>query len=72
MDEPLLLRVPEAAALLRISRATFYKLLADGEVPSLRVGGRTRVPLDGLRAWIAARAETALATTRNRQREDRG
>ncbi len=60
MDEPLLLRVPEAAVLLRISRAKLYQLLATGQVPSFRVGGRTRIPVAGLRRWLDEQTESAL------------
>jgi excisionase family DNA binding protein len=38
------LTVSELAALLRVSRATAYGLVAGGEVPSVRVGGSLRIP----------------------------
>lgn len=60
-QEPLLYRVPEAAAALGISRAKAYELLSSGELPSVRVGSSVRVPVGALRAWIdrqlTARAE---------------
>ncbi|HWI07312.1 MAG TPA: helix-turn-helix domain-containing protein [Solirubrobacteraceae bacterium] len=37
------LTVSEAAALLRISRATAYRLVDAGELPAVRVGGQLRV-----------------------------
>ena len=35
--------VPEVAALLRVSRATVWRLLRTGELPCTRVRGATRV-----------------------------
>jgi excisionase family DNA binding protein len=57
--EPLLLRVEDAAAMASISRSTAYSLLADGEWPYIVVGHAKRVPVDGLRAWIASRVTAA-------------
>lgn len=48
----LTLRVKETAEALGISRAKAYELIAAGEIPSVRIGGCVRVPLDALRAWI--------------------
>jgi excisionase family DNA binding protein len=42
-NAPLLLRVPEAAELLRISRSTLYQLIARGEVSIVRIGRTVRV-----------------------------
>jgi excisionase family DNA binding protein len=42
-DAPLLLRIPEAARLLGISRTTMYQLVARGEVPVLRIGRSVRI-----------------------------
>ena len=39
-DLPLLLAVPRAATLLGISRAAAYRLVASGELPARRLGGR--------------------------------
>jgi excisionase family DNA binding protein len=38
------LTVDEAARLLRIGRSSCYRAIARGEVPSIRVGRRLRVP----------------------------
>jgi excisionase family DNA binding protein len=53
--ERLLLRPTEAADLIGVGRSTIYELIATGEVPSLKIGSSVRVPVDGLREWIAAR-----------------
>jgi excisionase family DNA binding protein len=56
MDE-LLLRPTEAARLLGIGRSKVYELLAKGELPSIRIGGSVRVPVDALRAWVARQVQ---------------
>jgi len=48
---PLLLAVPRAAA---ISRASAYRLVATGELPSRRLGGRVYVVTAALRELVAA------------------
>jgi len=56
IDNRLLLKVPEAARLLRISRNLAYELVARGELPSVRLGRVIRVPRRGLEEWIARQA----------------
>jgi excisionase family DNA binding protein len=51
----LMLRPGEAAEALGFSRSKTYELIASGELPSVRVGSSRRVPLEQLKAWIAAR-----------------
>jgi excisionase family DNA binding protein len=42
--EPLvLLTVGEAAELLRLAKPTVYRLIAEGALPSLKVGGSIRI-----------------------------
>lgn len=53
-DLPLLLPVPRAAVLLGISRASAYRLVATGELPSRRLGGRVYVITEELRHIVAA------------------
>lgn len=43
----------EAAEAIGVGRSKIYELLASGELPSIRIGGSVRVPVDALRAWIA-------------------
>jgi excisionase family DNA binding protein len=49
----LLLRPSEAAEMLGISRSKIYELLAERRVPSVRIGDRLRIPIDGLRRWVS-------------------
>ncbi|OBF84423.1 hypothetical protein A5791_23985 [Mycobacterium sp. 852002-51163_SCH5372311] len=53
-DLPLLLAVPHAARLLGISRAAAYRLVASGELPVRRLGGRVYVLTSGLRELVAS------------------
>jgi excisionase family DNA binding protein len=53
----LTLRPVEVGESLGIGRSKVYELLASGELPSIRVGGVVRVPVDALRAWIARHLE---------------
>ncbi len=55
----LLLRVEEAAEAIACSRSKTYQLLADGSLPSVRVGRSIRVPVAALESWINERAAVA-------------
>ncbi|MGB3485172.1 MULTISPECIES: helix-turn-helix domain-containing protein [Mycobacteriaceae] len=46
--------MPRAAVLLGISRASAYRLVATGELPSRRLGGRVYVVTAELRQIVAA------------------
>jgi excisionase family DNA binding protein len=50
--EPLLLRVPEAAWRLGLSRSTLYELIAAGELRVIKVGRAVRIPAAELAAWV--------------------
>jgi excisionase family DNA binding protein len=50
--------VAEAAALMNISRAKLYELIARGEIPSIRLDGRRLVRVEALRAYLI-KLETA-------------
>lgn len=60
MNDRLMLRPGEAADAIGVSRSKAYELIAEGQIPSVKVGGCVRVPVDALRDWInrqlAARA----------------
>lgn len=49
---PLMLSVPEVAAVLGISRAGAYELARSKEFPSLTIGTRIVVPKDKFIIWI--------------------
>lgn len=55
----LLLRVAEAAELMGISRSKAYEMISAGILPSVRIGGSLRIPVDELRAWIKNQCQPA-------------
>jgi excisionase family DNA binding protein len=46
-------RINEAAASCRLSRSTIYKLIAAGELRSVKVGGRRLIPVEAIEALLA-------------------
>jgi len=58
-----LLRPEEAAAQLNISRTAVYGMIASGELPSITIGRRRRVPQAAVDEFIAARLAQAQAAT---------
>jgi excisionase family DNA binding protein len=50
-----LLRAEEAARLLRISRTAVFKLLASGELRSITIGRRRRIPRAALDDYVQNR-----------------
>ena len=58
---PLMLSLPQTAAVLGISRSAAYSLAAEGALPLLRIGGRKVVPKEALREWIKERTESAFS-----------
>lgn len=60
-DSSILLTVPEAAALLRLGRDATYRLVAQGQVPYVKLGGAVRIPKRALIDYIECRAQESLA-----------
>ena len=52
---PLMLSVPEVAAVLGISRAGAYELARSKGVPALKIGSRIVVPKEKFIGWIYTR-----------------
>lgn len=53
VDElPLMLTVDEAAGVLRIGRNSAYAAVADGGIPSVRIGRIIRIPRDALASLL--------------------
>ena len=59
-----LLTVPEAAKLLRVSRNLAYDLVARGELPSLRLGRVIRIPTQALLEWLQRQSNESLSRER--------
>jgi excisionase family DNA binding protein len=53
-DQELLLRIDTAAERLSVSRATLYRLIRRGELPTVRIGSAVRVSTVALERWLAA------------------
>jgi len=51
---PLLIGVPEAGWMLGLSPKTIRRMMAGGDLKSVRVGGRRLLPVADLAAWAAA------------------
>jgi excisionase family DNA binding protein len=51
-DTPLLYTLPEAAALLRISRTKLYELLTANEIESIHIGRSRKIPAIALHDYI--------------------
>jgi excisionase family DNA binding protein len=50
-----LVTLKEAQEFLGVSRATFFKVLRSGDLPVVRIGGRTLVRPQALRSFVEAR-----------------
>jgi len=60
--EDRLLTAGDAAALLQVPKAHVYELVRRGNLPATRLGKYVRLPLRGLRAWIAQHQGEQLAS----------
>ncbi len=54
--DQLAISVAEAADRIGISRSKAYQLVASGDLPTVRIGGKTLVPVERLRRWVNDRA----------------
>lgn len=59
MTAPLLCTVDEAAELLSIGRTKTYKLIADGQLRTVRIGRRRLVPRAEIEAFVAELLEAS-------------
>jgi excisionase family DNA binding protein len=66
----LLLRPSEAAEILGLSLSKVYALLAAGELPAIKIGDSTRVPVVELQEWLAARRRGLEGTVPDAQVTD--
>ena len=49
---PLLLNVNQTCALLNIGRGLCYQLIAEGKLPSIRLGRRVLISRQALESWV--------------------
>ena len=50
-----LLTTRELVDMLQLDRVTIYKMVKDGELPSLRVGGQWRFSEEAIGSWLRRR-----------------
>lgn len=55
--EPMAVSAVEAARLLGVSKPKVYELMGREDFPAFKLGGRTLISVEGLRAWVKAQAE---------------
>ena len=46
------LKVPEVARIIRVARSRAYELVAEGDIPSIRIGRSVRVSRRELDKWL--------------------
>jgi excisionase family DNA binding protein len=60
-DEPdRLLKAAELQVALAMSRAKVYRMMQDGTLPTVRVGGSVRVPRRALVKWLEENTQPGL------------
>lgn len=59
-DERLTVSVPEAGRLLGIGRTSAYKAAQEGEIPTVRIGGRVLVPKAALERMLGEATADAV------------
>lgn len=55
MGGRLLLRPEEAGEVIGVSRSQVYKLISEGQIPTVCIGRSRRISRRALEAWVAAR-----------------
>ena len=54
------LKVPEVAEVLRIARSRAYELVAEGEIPSIKIGRSVRVSRKELERWLEEQRQAEI------------
>ena len=65
----LLLTIPQVASALHVSRAKVYELIRTHGLPTFDCGGRKRVPLHALQAWIDAHTSSGTEEPERQQNQ---
>lgn len=55
VEPPTLITIQAAADHLGLSRSKLYELIADGEMPTVKIGRARRIALQDLRDFVASR-----------------
>ena len=56
----LLVKIPQAAAMLGISRTKLYELIARKQIPVCRIDRSVRIAVDTLEKWVASQVGKQL------------
>jgi excisionase family DNA binding protein len=67
-----LMSVREVAAYLGIGRSTVYRLLRDGELPSIKVRAGRRFRRAAIERWVAAREAEGARSWRGEMASSKG
>jgi excisionase family DNA binding protein len=59
--EPILVTPEQAAQKLGVGRDRIYRLMANGELPSVKIARSRRIPVDALRAYVKCLLEEGQA-----------
>jgi excisionase family DNA binding protein len=59
LNEPIAVSIGEAARLISCGRSTLYQLINKNQIPLLKIGRRSVVPLADLRNFIEAKVKQA-------------
>lgn len=51
------MRITETSELIGCSRSRTYELVRAGIIPSIKIGGSTRVPYEELKVWIKSQVD---------------
>lgn len=70
--EKLLAKPSEAADALGLGRSKTYQLIANGTLPSVRIGKSIRVPIEALRRWAEDQAKQAEASSETQPAREHG
>ena len=67
--EQLLLRPSDVCEVIGLGKSKVYALIAEGVIPSVRIGKSVRIPVDALRLWVESVAKMSPAKPQDLERE---
>jgi excisionase family DNA binding protein len=64
---PLLLTIPQAAAVLAVGRTTVYELIGAGDLEAVHIGRSARVPVAALEDYVERQRRGRVTVRRSRE-----
>jgi excisionase family DNA binding protein len=64
---PLLLTIPQAAAVLAVGRTTVYELIAAGDLEAVHIGRSARVPVAAVEDYVERQRRGRVTVRRSRE-----